>query len=119
MTGHLLATALSLALVLVPGLVFCLAARRLRMSRSRNAWLYRLAGGFAFAGTAGAAQTGLMGTPADAGGMVMAAASLPLWLLVRAVAEQSRAPGAPPGPVFASVRRAGLHGRAPRLNSGA
>ena len=115
MTPHLLAACLSLALVLIPGAVFCAAARRLRMSRSRNAWLYWFAGGFAFAGAAGAAQTGLAGAQMDAGGIVMAAASLPLWLLVRAVTARPRAPHAPEGPVFSSVRRAGLHRPQPGL----
>jgi hypothetical protein len=115
MTLHLLAAGLSLALVLIPGAVFCAAARRLRMSRSRNGLLYWIAGAFAFAGAAGAAQTGLSGAQMDAGGMVMAAASLPLWLLVRAVTTRPHSPHAPKGPVFTSVRRAGLHRPPPRL----
>jgi hypothetical protein len=115
MTSHILATCLSLVLVLVPGAVFCMAARRLRMSRSRNAALYWLTGGFAFAGAAGAAQTGLAGAQMDAGGMVMAAASLPLWLLVRVVTARARSPYAPGGPIFTSVRRDGLRKPPPRL----
>ena len=117
MTSHLLAACLTLALVGIPGAVFLLAARRLWRSRSRNALLYWLAGGFAFAGAAGAAQTGLAGAQIDAGGMVVAATSLPLWLLVRSIAAPAPAPHAPEGPVFTSVRGARLHSRAPRLTT--
>jgi hypothetical protein len=105
MLSHVLAASLSLALVLVPGTVFCLATRRLLMSRSRNAILYWLAGGFAFAGATGALQTGFAGAQMDAGGMVLALASLPLWLLVRiATARTATAYGAEQI-VFTSVRR--------------
>ena len=108
MLSHVLSACLSLALVLVPGAVFCLAARRLWMSRSRNGVLYWLAGGFAFAGMSGAAQTELAGAQIDAGGIVLALASLPVWLLVR-LATGRRGPPAygAAAPVFASVRRGG------------
>jgi hypothetical protein len=116
MTSLLLAL-LPVALVLVPGAVFCLAARRLFLSRGPHAVLYHLAGAFAFAGAAGAAWPGPGGT-VDAGAAVLALASLPLWLAVRAVAARGRA-GLLRGPIFASVRRAGLHAGPPRLTRGA
>jgi hypothetical protein len=100
-----LAAFLTLALVLIPGAVFVLAARRLMMSRSRNVVLYWLVGGFAFAGGAGAAQTGLAGAQLDAGGMVLALACLPLWLLVRVVTARTAAAYGVARPVFISVRR--------------
>jgi hypothetical protein len=105
MLSHALAASLSLALLLIPGTVFCLAARRLMMSRSRNAILYWLTGGFAFAGAAGALQTGLAGAQVDAGGMVMALASLPLWLLVRIATTRTAAVYGAERFVFTSVRR--------------
>ncbi|MCU0854613.1 MAG: hypothetical protein MUF63_06830 [Rhodobacteraceae bacterium] len=111
MTSLALHSVLSLALVLLPGAVFVLAARRLVMSRSRNAVLYWLAGGFAFAGGAGAFQTGLMGVQVDAGGMVIALASLPLWLLVRIATARTAAAYGAERLVFTSVRR-GLQARA-------
>jgi hypothetical protein len=118
MTSLLLAC-LPLALVLVPGAVFCLAARRLFLSRGPHAVLYHLAGAFAFAGAAGAAWPG-PGGAVDAGGTALALASLPLWLAVRAVtARGRRAPSLLKGPIFASVRRAGLHAGPPRLTRGA
>jgi hypothetical protein len=109
-----LAAFLALALVLIPGGVFALAARRLMMSRSRNAVLYWLVGGFAFAGGAGAVQTGLAGAQVDAGGMVVALASLPLWLLVRHTTARTAAAYGAERPVFSSVRR-GLQARAGRV----
>ena len=124
MQSHVLTVVLSLALVLVPGAVFWLAARRLWLSRSRNALLYWLAGGFAFAGAAGAVQTGLAGAQIDAGGMVLALACLPVWLLVR-LATARRGPPAygAAAPIFTSVRRggvrAGLHAGPARTTSGA
>ena len=117
MTSLLLAF-LPFALVLVSGAVFCLAARRLFLSRGSNALLYHLAGAFAFAGAAGAAWPGAGGT-ADADGTLLALASLPLWLAVRAVTARGRAPRLRTGPIFASVRRAGLHAGPPRLTRGA
>jgi predicted permease len=105
MTSDVLAFCLSFVLVAVPGAVCWLALRRFGRSRSRNAALYALAGCFALTAAAGAAWTG----PSGASG-VMAAASLPLWLLVRRIAARRRWP--PPGPVFASARRGGLRGRA-------
>jgi hypothetical protein len=111
MFSQALAASLTLALVLIPGGVFALAARRLTMSRSRNVVLYWLVGGFAFAGGAGALQTGLAGAQADAGGMVVALASLPLWLLVRMVTARSATAYGAERPVFSSVRR-GLQARA-------
>jgi hypothetical protein len=117
MTSLLLAC-IPFALVLVPGAVFCLAARRLFLSRGPNALLYHLAGAFAFAGTAGAAWPG-PGGAADAGAAALALASLPLWLAVRAVTARGHAPGLRSGPIFASVRRAGLHAGPPRLTRGA
>lgn len=116
MLSHVLAASLSLALVLIPGAVFCLAARRLWMSRSRNGLLYWLVGGYAFAGVSGALGSGALGAQVDAGGAVVALASLPLWLLVRVVAARAPVYGARPGegPVFTSVRgaraRGGLRG---------
>jgi hypothetical protein len=110
MLSQTLAASLSLALLLTPGTVFCLATRRLLMSRSRNAILYWLTGGFAFAGTAGALQTGLAGAQMDAGGMVMAGASLPLWLLVRIATARTAAAYGAERLVFTSVRR-GLQAR--------
>jgi hypothetical protein len=73
--------------------------------------LYWLVGGFAFAGGAGAVQTGLAGAQVDAGGMVVAMASLPLWLLVRVVTARGAAAYGAERPVFTSVRR-GLQARA-------
>ncbi len=116
MTSLLLAL-LPVALVLVPGAVFCLAARRLLLSRGQNALLYHLAGAVAFAGAAGAAWPGAGGT-VGAGATALALASLPLWLAVRAVTARGRA-GLLRGPIFASVRRAGLHAGPPRLTRGA
>lgn len=112
MLSHVLSSCLSLALVLIPGAVFCLAARRLWMSRSRNGVLYWLVGGYAFAGMSGALGTGAMGAQVDAGGAVVALASVPLWLLVRIVAARAQAYGSRPaeGPVFASVRGARARG---------
>jgi hypothetical protein len=105
MLSQALAASVALALLLIPGGVFLCAARRLTMSRSRNAVLYWLVGGFAFAGAAGAAQTGLAGAQVDAGGMVVALASLPLWLLVREVTARTAAAYGAERPVFTSVRR--------------
>ena len=112
----LLPACLTFALVVVPGAVFCLAARRLVLSRGPNALLYHLAGAFAFAGAAGAAWQGTGGT-IGAGATILALASLPLWLAVRAVTARGRA-GLRAGPIFASVRRAGLHAGPPRLTRG-
>jgi hypothetical protein len=111
MLSLFIAASLSLALLLIPGTVFCLAARRLFLSRSRNAVLYWLVGGFAFAGASGAFQTGLAGAQVDAGGMVMALASLPLWLLVRIATARTAAAYGAERLVFTSVRR-GLQVRA-------
>jgi hypothetical protein len=111
MLSQTLAASLSLALLLVPGTVFGLAARRLLKSRSRNAVLYWLTGGFAFAGAAGALQTGLAGAQMDAGGMVVALTSLPLWLLVRITTARTAATYGAERAVFTSVRR-GLQARA-------
>ena len=113
----LLLICLPVALILVPSAVFCLAARRLFLSRGQNALLYHLAGAFAFAGAAGAAWQGAGGT-VGADATALALASLPLWLAVRAVAVRGRA-GLLRGPIFASVRRAGLHAGPPRLTRGA
>jgi hypothetical protein len=112
MLTHVVSSCLSLALVLIPGAVFGLAARRLWLSRSRNGVLYWLVGGYAFAGMSGAMGTGVMGAQVDAGGAVVALASVPLWLLVRTVAMRAQAYGARPveGPVFASVRGPGARG---------
>lgn len=107
MQSHVLAVLASFALILIPGAVFCAAARRLWMSRSRNAVLYWLVGGFAFAGAAGAARTGLAGAQVDAGALVMAAASLPLWLMVRRATMRTASAYRLDGPVFTSVRRGG------------
>jgi hypothetical protein len=120
-----LAACLSLATVVIPAAVFCLAARRLWRSRSRNAVLYWLVGGYAFAGFSGALRTGLLGGQVDAGGMVVALASLPLWVVARAVAGRSRTYGLPlrDGPVFTSARRRrgglGLPSGAARSTTGA
>jgi hypothetical protein len=111
MLSQAFAASLSLALLLIPGTVFCLAARRLMLSRSRNVILFWLTGGFAFAGAAGALQTGLAGAQIDAGGMVLALASLPLWLLVRFATVRAAAAYGAGQPVFTSVRR-GLQARA-------
>lgn len=120
MYSLVLAALLAPALALTALAVGCLAARRLWLSRSRNALLYWLVSGVAFAGALGALRTGIAGAQVDAGGMAMAAVSLPLWLLVRlATARGPRAGYAPDRPVFASVRRGGLHGAADRLTSGA
>jgi hypothetical protein len=105
MLSQILAASLSLSLLLIPGAVFLCAARRLMMSRSRNVLLYWLAGGFAFAGAAGAVQTGLAGAQVDAGGMVVALASLPLWLLVRVATVRGGTGYRAERPVFTSVRR--------------
>lgn len=118
MLSHVLAASLSLALLLVPGIVFCLAARRLLLSRSWNAVLYWLVGGFAFAGAAGALQTGLAGAQVDAGGMAVALASLPLWLLVRIATARTAAAYGAGQLVFTSVRR-GLQARGGSVTSGA
>jgi hypothetical protein len=117
MSSLVLAALLVPVLVLTALVVGCLAARRLAMSRSRNAFLYWLASGFAFAGALGAARTGIAGAQMDAAGMALAAASLPLWLLVRAVTARGARGDAPGGPVFASVRPTGLRGAAPRLTT--
>jgi hypothetical protein len=98
--------------------VFLLAARRLRLSRSRNALLYWLAGGFAFAGGAGAVRTGLMGAQVDAGGMVIALASLPLWLLVRAMTARGAHAYGAERPVFTSIRRGAADGGLRRTAGG-
>jgi hypothetical protein len=124
MPGSVLAVLLQLGLVAVAACVVCLAARRLWLSRSANARLYRLAAAFAAAGALGSAQTGAAGAQVDAGGMVLAAASLPFWLLVRWLTAQGPRPGAAgEGPVFVSVRgvRApgGLRAGPSRLTSGA
>jgi hypothetical protein len=107
MQSHVLSVVLSLALLLIPGGVFLCAARRLWLSQSRNAFLYWLVGGFAFAGAAGAAQTGLAGVQIDAGGLVVALASLPLWLTVRFATVRTQATYRLTGPIFTSVRRGG------------
>lgn len=116
-----LAATLSLAVIAIPAGVFCLAARRLWRSRSRNAVLYWLVGGYAFAGVSGALRTELLGGQVDAGGMVLALASLPLWIVARAVAGRSRTYGTPVpgGPVFTSARRGGLRGDARGLTPAA
>jgi hypothetical protein len=61
---------------------------------------------------AGALGTGAMGAQVDAGGVGVALAAVPLWLLVRIVAAGAQARGARPaeGPVFASVRGARARG---------
>jgi hypothetical protein len=118
MLSQTLAVSLALTLLFVPGAVFCLAARRLLMSRSRNAVLYWLVGGFAFAGAAGALGTGLAGQQVDAGGMVVALASLPLWLIVRLAAVRAGTPCGAKAFVFTSVR-GGLQNRAGGATSGA
>ena len=107
MQGHVLSVLISFALILIPGAVFCAAARRLWLSQSRNAVLYWLVGGFAFAGAAGAARTGLAGAQVDAGGLVVALVSLPLWLMVRHATMRSLSTYRLNGPIFTSVRRGG------------
>jgi hypothetical protein len=106
--SSLVLSVLSLALVALPCGVFWLAVRRLWQSRSRNAVLYWLVGAVAGTGAVDLAQTELSGQPLTGGGIAVALASLPLWLLVRlATARRMAQAEGLAKPVFSSVRRGG------------
>jgi hypothetical protein len=107
MLGFTLSVLLSLALVATPVAVAWVSARRLWLSRSRNALFYGLACGFAATGCGAGGGAVFLGAPVDAAAVFFALGSLPLWLAVRRLAAAPQRYGAAQDadPVFSTIRQ--------------